>query len=334
MDKTILAGFDIGGTKCSVVLAEVTPVSVHFIAKERFATPSNYSETLEKLDRVLLAMLFLRPKISIKAIGISCGGPLNSRAGTVNSPPNLPGWDNVDVITPFIDRFHVPVALQNDANACVLAECRWGAGRGAQNVVFLTFGTGMGAGLFLGGKLYRGGNDLAGEIGHIRMMPDGPEGYGKRGSFEGFCSGGGITRLARVRAEQWLLRGDHPAGCLNMQEVSLLTAESLALAAKANDPFALDIYEQVGRQLGRGLAILIDLLNPECIVIGSIYARQRALLDGWMFEELFKEALPSAANHCRVIPSELGELLGDYASLSVGLEALGICAMPDAANGK
>src|SRR5690606_9115141 len=109
--------------------------------------------------------------------------------------------------TPFRDRFGVPVGLQNDANACALAEWKWGAGRGARNMIFLTFGTGMGAGLILDGRLYAGTNDMAGEVGHMRLAPDGPEGYGKRGSFEGFCSGGGIARLASAKAADWLRSG-------------------------------------------------------------------------------------------------------------------------------
>ena len=96
------------------------------------------------------------------------------------------------------NRINVPAFPQNDANACALAEWQFGAGRGCKNMVFLTFGTGMGAGLILDGRLYAGTNDMAGEAGHMRLAPDGPEGYGKRGSFEGFCSGGGIRQLAQM----------------------------------------------------------------------------------------------------------------------------------------
>src|SRR5690606_15592063 len=140
----------------------------------------------------------------LAAIGISCGGPLDSRRGVILSPPNLPGWDRIPVVEVFQQAFKVPVALQNDANAGALAEWLWGAGRGSHNMIFLTFGTGMGAGLILNGQLYSGTNDLAGEVGHIRLAPDGPVGYGKAGSFEGFCSGGGIKQLATDRAKMAL----------------------------------------------------------------------------------------------------------------------------------
>ena len=111
------------------------------------------------------------------------------------SPPNLPGWDNIDIVKQIKTHFGVPVHLQNDANACALAEWKFGAGRGTKNMVFLTFGTGLGAGLILDGKLYSGTNDNAAELGHIRLDRFGPVGFGKTGSFEGFCSGGGIAQL-------------------------------------------------------------------------------------------------------------------------------------------
>ena len=134
---------------------------------------------------------------NLKRIGISCGGPLDSKKGIIFSPPNLPGWDNVPITRILSDEFGVETALQNDANACALAEWLMGAERGHSNMIFLTFGTGMGAGLILNGRLYSGTNDLGGEVGHIRLAKTGPVGFGKAGSFEGFCSGGGIAQLAK-----------------------------------------------------------------------------------------------------------------------------------------
>lgn len=141
------------------------------------------------------------------AIGISCGGPLDSRRGIVFSPPNLPGWDKVPITKFFSERFHVPCFLQNNANACVLAEWKWGNGKNLDNVVFPTFGTGMGAGLILNGKLYEGAKGLAGEIGHMRLARHGPVGYGKAGSFEGVCSGGGDSAIGTEQGAR-----TYPAG--------------------------------------------------------------------------------------------------------------------------
>lgn len=149
----LLCGFDIGGTKCAVVLGRVENDDVKLVEKVKFPTCRTSEETISALAESLDALLRKYPEDELAAIGISCGGPLDSRRGRILSPPNLPGWDDVDVFTPFVERFQVPIGLQNDANACALAEWRWGAGRGTNHMVFLTFGTGMGAGLILNGRL-------------------------------------------------------------------------------------------------------------------------------------------------------------------------------------
>ena len=116
-------------------------------------------------------------------------------------PPSLPLWNNIEVVKYFEERFKIKTYLQNDANACAVAEWKHGAGMGSQNMIFLTFGTGFGAGLILDGKLYSGTNDNAGEIGHVRLTQNGPLGYNKRGSCEGYCSGSGIKRLSELMSK-------------------------------------------------------------------------------------------------------------------------------------
>ncbi|MDF2716271.1 MAG: hypothetical protein K0R28_3196 [Paenibacillus sp.] len=189
-------------------------------------------------------------------------------------------------------------------------------------MIFLTFGTGMGAGLILDGRLYSGVNDMAGEVGHIRLAEDGPVGYGKAGSFEGFCSGGGIARLARKEAEAAIRAGRPPAFCPGLEQLDAITAKSVGEAAGQGDELALHIYRTVGRKLGRGLAMLVDLLNPEMIVIGSIYGRMRSILEPLALEELRSEALSVSLEVCRVVPAGLGEQVGDLAGLSVALNVL------------
>ncbi|WP_067618994.1 ROK family protein [Alicyclobacillus acidiphilus] len=318
----LLCGFDIGGTKCAVVLGRVENDDVKLVEKVKFPTCRTSEETISALAESLDALLRKYPEDELAAIGISCGGPLDSRRGRILSPPNLPGWDDVDVFTPFVERFQVPIGLQNDANACALAEWRWGAGRGTNHMVFLTFGTGMGAGLILNGRLYSGANDMAGEVGHVRLAEDGPEGYGKAGSFEGFCSGGGIEREAKRRARERFAQGGITSFCSNEAEIDAITAERVAKAAIAGDALALDIFDDVGHYLGRGLALLIDILNPERIVIGSIYARQQALLDPVMLPVLREECLGLSRSVCEIVPAGLGEHVGDFASLSVAAYAV------------
>lgn len=248
---------------------------------------------------------------NVKCIGISCGGPLNSKDGVILSPPNLPGWDNIEIVKLLQKKFGLPVAIQNDANACALAEWKWGAGKGSSNMIFLTFGTGLGAGLILDGKLYSGTNDMAGEVGHIRLEDDGPLGYGKAGSFEGFCSGGGIAG----QAEMVLKHKFSP----NLSAGGNVTARDVCLAASKGDAVALEILENSGRHLGMGLSILIDVLNPERIVIGSIFTRCGEYLEPAAQTVIARETLSAARNVCSVVPAELGEQIGDFASLSVAL---------------
>jgi glucokinase len=319
---TLLAGLDIGGTKCSVVVARPRTAGAPVIlAHSRFPTPANPALTVAALTSELERLLATVPepsRASLAAIGISCGGPLDAARGHVLGPPNLPGWDDVDVVGPFARRFGVPTVLENDANAGALAEWRWGAGRGHSHLVFLTFGTGMGAGLILNGRLYRGASGSAGEVGHMRLSAEGPSGFGKAGSFEGFCSGGGIARLAIAEAQAWRTAGRFTE--LTPYGVAL-TAEDVGRAAARGDALALAIWETVGRRLGQGLAVLLDVLNPEVIVLGGIYRRQAHLLEPVMRRVLASEALPAALEACRILPAELGEEVGAMASLAIALEA-------------
>jgi glucokinase len=319
---TLVAAIDIGGTKCAVSLAVVEKDCVAFVDKTSFLTPSGPEMAIGEIRAALDSLFIRHPDRTPEAIGISCGGPLNSQAGVILSPPNLPGWDQIDILSPFRERYGVPVGLQNDANACALAEWRFGAGKGCRNMVFLTFGTGMGAGLILNGQLYIGTNDMAGEVGHVRLEVDGPWGYGKAGSFEGFCSGGGIAKLARTMSLQAIQEGKPPSYCKTMNELSSLTAETVGIAAEAGDPMAIQVFNLVGRRLGQGIAMLIDVLNPEKIVIGSIYGRQHKLLEPIVMTTLRQEALTFSLDVCDIVPAGLGERVGDYAGVSVAMEIL------------
>jgi glucokinase len=309
----LLAGIDIGGTKCAVSLGRAEGDRIDVIDKVRFPTPSTPDETLTTFIEQLQNLLS-RQSSPLAGIGISCGGPLDSRQGLILSPPNLPGWDAIAVVERFRGVFQVPTALQNDANAGALAEWLWGAGRGCENMIFLTFGTGMGAGLILNGRLYSGTNDMAGEVGHVRLAESGPVGYGKAGSFEGFCSGGGIRQLAMARAEAAIKAGNPPSFAPTEADLPDITAERVA---NSDDPLAREIFETVAARLGQGLAVLIDILNPQRIVIGGIYMRQQALLESTMQAVLRQEALSYALDVCQIVPAGLGELIGDYAALAV-----------------
>lgn len=306
-----LGGLDIGGTKCAAVLGELgVNGSLKVLCKEKFAT-AEVETPRAAIDRLLGGLERQLREHSLgwgdlQGIGISCGGPLDSRRGVILSPPNLPGWDEIPVTDWVRERTGVAAYLENDANACALAEWKFGAGRGTRDMIFLTFGTGLGAGIIVNGTLLTGRCGMGGEVGHIRLAPTGPVGYGKSGSFEGFCSGGGIAQLAGEAAAR-----------LPAAPVWECTAKSVGDAAEAGDETALAIYRESGRRLGEGLSILIDLFNPELIVIGSIFVRSGHLLRPFMEEVIRREALPQSVAVCKVVPAALGESLGDIAALSI-----------------
>ena len=312
-----ILGIDIGGTKCAAVTAEYTDGNITLLKKEKCDTDLKISpdEMIKRLFALADGILERKPD----AVGISCGGPLDSEKGIIMSPPNLPGWDNVEVVRLFEERYGVKARLQNDADACAVAEWKFGAGKGCENMIFLTFGTGLGAGLILGGRLYSGTNGNAGEVGHIRLDKSGPVGYGKEGSFEGFCSGGGIAQLGYLKALEKAQTGTYPAYFKKGMTAEDVSAKSIAEAADKGDETALGVYRICGEYLGRGLSLLIDILNPQRIVIGSIFARAHHLLWDSAKEIIEKEALPASLQCCRVVPAGLGENIGDYAAVSVAL---------------
>ena len=319
-----LIGFDIGGTKCATIMGETDASGqVNIVEKIVFPTKKGPEASLTAIyssTEELLHKNGLQPS-QIAGIGISCGGPLDSRNGIILSPPNLPGWDNVPIVEMTEKRLGIKAFVQNDANACAMAEWKYGAGKGYDNVVFFTFGTGMGAGLILDGRLYSGTCDLAGEVGHLRLSGHGPVGFGKEGSFEGWCSGGGIAQVGQTMARQRIQMGAKTAYCSSLDELPAVTAKSIAEAAYAGDETAREVYRMVARYLGRGLALIIDVLNPEVIILGSIFGRSRDLIEPYMLEVVHREAIGFSAAKCRIVPAGLGEHIGDMAALVLAVEA-------------
>lgn len=315
-----VVGVDIGGTKCAVTLGEISADHAAILHKCPIRKTKDFavSEILNVLVKDILSCKSLLDSSSkIEGIGISCGGPLDSRQGIILSPPNLPGWDSIPIADYFRDKTGIPAWLCNDANACALAEWKLGAGKGCRNMVFLTFGTGLGAGIIMDNRLYTGACDMAGEIGHIRLSDYGPTGYGKMGSFEGFCSGGGIAQLAETMTREELQSGHKTDFCDCLDENKHITAAEVGLAAKNGNPLALKILRQVGLQLGKGLSVIIDFLNPECIIIGSIFVRNYNEIWPYAEQVIERETLPANRKACTILPSQLSESVGDIAGLII-----------------
>lgn len=304
---TYLLGLDIGGTKTAVVLGTSEGEILRrecFLTRTERGFEATFAELCQTMERVLAEAP------PVMAISVAIGGPLDIQRGIIYSPPNLPGWDNIPLKDWLHERFGRPVYVEHDGNAGTLAELYFGAGRGHRNLIFLTMGTGLGAGLVLNGQLYRGTTDTAGEVGHWRIAPDGPLAYGKRGSWEGYCAGPGMVKLAQMMfPERW---------------DATLTPEGLVELARAGDPQARQVVQRTGEVLGQGLALLVDALNPELIIIGSIAVRLGDLLLDPARQVLRREALPGAVAAVRVTTPALGESLGDVASLCAALDQAGL----------
>lgn len=300
MEKKILYSISIGGTKCALAVWREESGKYQLLSKDTFAT-------LGRDENAVLADFFaLMDGKADKpdAIGVICGGPLDEKQGVILAPPNLNGWERVEIADIFSRRYGVPTRLLNDANAGALAEHRFGAGQGKSNVVFLTFGTGLGAGVIVDGKLYCGTNSMAGEIGHVRLSADGGVGYGKIGSCEGFCSGGGMAQTAkRVTGKDY-------------------TAKEVSEYAEKGESWAEEVFRITGEKLGETLAIVTDLFNPEMIIIGGIYARCRERLDKYALPVYERESLERSREVCQIVPIALGENLDEYASLACAVLAL------------
>lgn len=175
--ELLYLGIDIGGTKCVVLVGDR---NVNVLEIVRFATPRDKApeKIVQEMIEICKELMEKHKKKGVfRTVGISCGGPLDDKKGIILSPPNLPDWNAVPITDMIEKELNIPAFIQNDANACAMAEWKFGTGKGCDNMVFLTFGTGLGAGIVLDGRLYSGTNGMAGEAGHIRLTEDGPVGY-------------------------------------------------------------------------------------------------------------------------------------------------------------
>lgn len=310
-DPGWLLGLDVGGTKTAAI-AGLSDGSV----LERVEMASHPQRGFEDMwDRILGLIDGLVSRGLPAAIGVSIGGPLDLDRDLVCSPPNLPYWDGIPLPRLLSERYGVPAFMEHDARAGVLAEWRFGAARGRSHVVFLTVGTGLGAGVIVDGRLLRGSTGRAGEVGHWRMTERGPEAYGKAGSWEALSSGSGLPRLAAY------LRAEGAGGADGAGDAGDAgDAAAILMRARSGDAFAGRVVEESARWLGRGIAYLVDLLNPEMVVLGSLAVRSGDLLLPLVRRVVDEECLSDNAAACEIVPAGLGERLGDIAALSVAIE--------------
>ncbi len=320
MSKKIWAGVDIGGTKTAVVISAHLP---EVLARAEFPTrPAKGAQQALNLVKKTLPELLSRQGLQISNVarlGVSCGGPLDRERGIIQSPPNLPTWTEVPIKAILEGEFELECLVENDANAGAVAEHRYGAGKGFDDLVFLTMGTSLGAGIITAGKLYRGATSLAGEIGHVRLTRTGPVGHNKAGSAEGWASGGGMTQLAARSVAEAQKKGEKTVLAEHVRTGKPITDREIWAAAQKADAVAIELVQSTGERLGEVLAILVDLLNPSRIVIGGLAMRIGDMLLEPARRVMLREALEPSARACEVVPAALGEAIGDVAALCVAM---------------
>jgi glucokinase len=301
-EAPLYLGLDIGGTKCAAVLGTAAG---HIVDRVEWPSLALRGPGPMLDDLFNHAHPLIERGGSVRSVGAAIGGPLDATRGIIYSPPNLPGWDAVPLKAVIERRLGLPARVEHDAAACALAEYRWGAGRGASRLVYLTCGTGFGAGFIIDGTIYRGAGGRSIEIGHARYRDDGPSAFGKRGSNEAYCAAEALGRLAAWRfPSRW---PTPPA------------SKEIADLATAGDADALAVVELNARAVGDVCAMLGDLLRPDVILLGSL---ARYLGSGWVDavrERVRQQVLGDTAAGCRIEPAGLGTKLQDCSALAVAI---------------
>lgn len=318
--KQYILGIDIGGTKLA---AGVVTWNGEQISQDRVPTlaaegPDKVMDRLIALCRHVVALSGI-PWSEIAAAGVGCGGPLDPHTGVIQDPPNLPGWIDIPLVQRLQDAMGIPVYLDNDANAAALGEHRFGAGRGVDNLVYLTISTGIGGGIIIDNRLYQGANGNAGEIGHMSVAYNGrPCNCGARGCLEAYASG---TNIA-ARAREAILAGRPSVMTQLAGSVDRITGETVEAAIRIGDPVAVRVWVETLEILGVGLANVINIFNPRRVVLGGGITNFGDLL----FEPLRHVALTRAmgplAKVVDIVPAELGGQVGVLGAVAVALERL------------
>lgn len=309
-------GIDIGGTKMAVGLA--TPTG-ELVAEGRVPTPVHDPERAVS-DLVELCTNVIRGR-RVTAVGVGCAGPLDPARGIIQSPPNLPGWVDTPLVARLTQALKVPVYLDNDANAAALGEHRFGAGRGAANMVYITISTGIGSGIIFDGRLCSGENSNAGEIGHASVAYDGiPCKCGSRGCLEAYASGTAITAAARAA----VMESGGSSALLDLAgSVDRITGETVVTAVRQGDPLAVRIWAERMTILGVGIANVINSFNPERIVLGGGLTNAGDLLFNPVRRVALTRALPPLAQVVEIVPGQLGGRVGVLGAVAVALERIG-----------
>ncbi|MDO8589530.1 MAG: ROK family protein [Armatimonadota bacterium] len=318
-----IVGIDIGGSKTIVGVADENG---NLINKKRLATLVNLGreQVIDSVKAAVWGLLsdYHMSSEDIDGIGVCCGGPVDAERGLVLTCPNMPGWDNVALAKIFSEEFNAPAWIDNDATVATLAELMFGAGMNVNNFVYFTVSAGIGGGIVIDRKLYRGSNGNAGEFGHQVVLPDGPPcTCGDRGCLESLSSGSSIAKRARRECFDW------PSTVL-LHWVDgnpmLITSEHVSRGAAEEDEFSSYIWNQAMNYLGIGVANVVNILNPELVVIGGGVTRAGELLFEPVRRVIEKRALSGLSKIVGVVPAALGDDVAVVGAITLAMERLGL----------
>jgi glucokinase len=309
---------DIGGTKLAAGVVDRAGQVQSFVLASTLADegPERGLERLFELGRTAVAESG-RDWADIGAVGIGCGGPLDAARGVLIAPPHLPGWRDVPVTELAERAFGLPAALDNDATAAAAAEHLYGAGVAARNMIYLTISTGVGGGIVIDGKLYRGASGNSGELGHVTVDCAGRtcRGCGRRGCLEAYVSGTSIAE----RAHEAMAESVEPSSLAGLGQA--LTAGDVAAAAEAGDAIAVAVWEETLDALACGLTSIVNVFAPELVVLGGgvVFGTGEQLL-GPVRKRVRVEAMQPAGESVEIVQSALGEHVGVVGAAAIVYE--------------
>jgi glucokinase len=313
----LILGIDIGGTKLAAGVA--TPGG-QLLASERRPTdahdgPEAVIGRIVELARSVVAEAGVADQ-GVHRIGIGCGGPLDPWAGVIRNALNLPGWLDIPIVARIQEALGAPAFLDNDANAAALAEHRFGAGRGIDNLVYLTVSTGVGGGVILDGRLYQGENGNAAELGHISVDAAGrPCHCGSVGCIETYCSGTSIA----ARARESLAASDTRSTLRDLAS-DAVTAEAVAVAARDGDELASATWDETMRLLGAGVVSIIHAFNPRLVILGGGVTRSGAQLFDPVRRVVEQRAMPWLREVVEIVPAALEDDTGILGAVAVAID--------------
>lgn len=302
-----IAGVDIGGTNLRVGLVPFEGGAPVAVRQERTQSGRGPAYLVARVAGMLRSVAGEVEPGSVVGIGVGCPGPLDRRAGVVLETPNL-GWRNVPLRDLVAEATGLLVTLDNDANCAAYGEWWQGAGRGAERLIGLTLGTGIGGGIVLGGEIYHGASDAAGEVGHMSVDFEGRLcACGSRGCVEAYASGPGIAARAVEGLDE---AADSALAPIARNGSGRVTARLVCEVAAAGDSYAARILTETARILAVAVANLINLFNPEVIVIAGGVTAAGEHLFGPLRDEVRRRAFPSAVGACRIVPAQLPDTAG------------------------